>query len=65
MRYELEGHRPSRVKPPHRPHVRGGEGRGGLAPLVLQERVEKVGAAPDADLSESFEVVHGIRGGTS
>ena len=64
---ELEGHRPPRVKPPHRPHVRGGEGRG-LASLVLQElqeRVGKVGAAPDANLSESFDVVNRIRGGTS
>ena len=64
MWYELEGHRPSRVKPPHRAHVGGGEGRG-LASLVLQQRVEKVGAAPHADLSESCQVLHRIGGGTS
>ena len=62
MRNELEGHRPSGMKPPHRPHVRGGEGRG-LASLVLQKRVDKVGAASDADWSKSFEVVNRFRGG--
>ena len=64
MRDELEGHRAPRVKSPHRPQVRRGEGRG-LATLILQERVEEVGASPDADLLDSFESVGRVWGRTT